>query len=189
MSQPPHSAEATGAGPVGAADAETLAELRELQDRVNRTLREIASLSLTGEERLMAAGQELDAIVKATEVATENVLAAAESIQRSADGVLSADAGDAVGSHIDEIIDAVARIYEAATFQDITGQRISNVVATLTFVEQRIAGMMAIWGNEVAMGDFPEEDALAEDDERNLLNGPQLENQGISQSEIDSLFD
>ena len=51
--------------------------------------------------------------------------------------------------------------------------------------------MISIWGVD-AFTDLPvalpSEDG-ATDDEKSLLNGPQLDNEGITQSEIDALFD
>ena len=45
-----------------------------------------------------------------------------------------------------DIQDKVIQIFEACNFQDLTGQRITKVVSTLRFVEDRIMQMMDIWG-------------------------------------------
>jgi chemotaxis protein CheZ len=37
-------------------------------------------------------------------------------------------------------------IYEACNFQDLTGQRISRVCDTLSFVEERVNRMVEVWG-------------------------------------------
>jgi chemotaxis protein CheZ len=37
------------------------------------------------------------------------------------------------------------QVFESCNFQDLTGQRISKVVATLKFIETHIIKMMDIW--------------------------------------------
>ena len=78
-------------------------------------------------------------------------------------------------------------MFEACNFQDITGQRISKVVKTLQFIEERVNKMIEIWGEE-GFTDV-KQDQEERDAEAALLNGPQLANQGVSQADIDKLFD
>ena len=159
-----------------------------------RTLDELAVLTSTdsdGADRLQAAGAELDAIVSATESATQRILAAAEEIEGAIEEVLLHNRDAVVVEQMDLVSQALARVFEASTFQDITGQRISKVVKILDFLDERVAGMVAIWGNQVP--DAPPIDAPVDaesaDDDSHLLNGPQLAQQGMSQSDIDALFD
>ena len=42
--------------------------------------------------------------------------------------------------------DAVTRIYEACSFQDITGQRITKVVTTLKVIEEKVAHIISTFG-------------------------------------------
>jgi len=79
-------------------------------------------------------------------------------------------------------------IFEHSNFQDITGQRITKVVNTLKFVEERVDKMIDIWGREAFM-ELIDDDGGAVDEDGRLLNGPQQEGAGISQDEIDKLFD
>ena len=37
------------------------------------------------------------------------------------------------------------QIFEACNFQDLTGQRVANVLATLKFVEEHVARLLTIW--------------------------------------------
>ena len=77
---------------------------------------------------------------------------------------------------------------EACNFQDITGQRITKVVNTLKFVEERIDAMIEIWGED----DIAEVDPSVTPDSEGdsaLLNGPALGDEGIDQNDIDKLFD
>ena len=81
------------------------------------------------------------------------------------------------------------RIFEACNFQDLAGQRIAKVMATLKFVEERIARMMEIWGGIEAFKDLSA--AAAEGDPATvLLNGPKLDGDPghASQDDIDAMF-
>jgi chemotaxis protein CheZ len=85
----------------------------------------------------------------------------------------------------------VVSIFEACNFQDLTGQRISKVMATMKFIETHITVMMDIWGGVDAIRAH----APAIIDERQgdarLLNGPKTEGDigHASQNDIDALFD
>lgn len=116
-----------------------------LRERILETQKEIAALRhpRATDDRLMAAVGELDAIVKATEDATERILAAVESVE----GTLSKLESAADSEILKGAGEALTSIYEACTFQDITGQRITKVVRTLDFIEERVQAMMAIWVN------------------------------------------
>ncbi|HAQ00066.1 MAG TPA: hypothetical protein DCQ35_08595, partial [Rhodospirillum rubrum] len=76
---------------------------------------------------------------------------------------------------------------EACNFQDLTGQRITKVVNTMKFVEERVDKMMAIWGRE-SFRDLEEDPPMIAAGDNRLLNGPQDVGKGISQDEIDRLF-
>jgi chemotaxis protein CheZ len=80
---------------------------------------------------------------------------------------------------------------EACTFQDITGQRVTKIVRSMQFVEERVNSMVSLWGSEAI-----EETAATygntdgRDGDEKLLNGPALPSEtSISQDEIDKLFD
>ncbi len=94
---------------------------------------------------------------------------------------------------------AVTSIYEACSFQDITGQRITKVVNTLKVIEQRIDQMIGSTGANIEKAAYAslaletaEDDALsstgAPADDKALLNGPALPGKGKTQEEIDALL-
>jgi chemotaxis protein CheZ len=91
------------------------------------------------------AGRELTAIVDGTEQATQSILQAAEDIDQIA-GTLSAmlKGGHHQGLARD-IQDRVVQIFEACNFQDLTGQRVAKVMATLRFVEDHVVRLIEIW--------------------------------------------
>ena len=81
---------------------------------------------------------------------------------------------------------ATTRIYEACSFQDITGQRITKVVTTLKAIEGKIAQIIGTFGRagSIASADLRK----ATHPEAELLNGPQLPANAMDQSDIDKLL-
>lgn len=165
-------------------------ELRALAVCIEHTKAEIAALKPreAEDDRLIAVTFELDAIVSSTERATEQILEAAEKIEAIGKEIQAHAADGYVSRLVEDIGDTIGSIFEACNFQDITGQRITKVVKTLKYVEDRINAMIEIWGPENIADVSPKIFEEHRDDDSKLLNGPQLENQGISQAEIDSLF-
>lgn len=158
-------------------------ELKRLAAFIEQTKSEIAALR-PDEVKLAflpTATDELDAIVRATAEATNRIMDAAEVVTNVADTV----GGESSG----KLMDAVTSIYEACSFQDITGQRITKVVSTLKIIEQRIDRMIYSAGaDEVRVAhDIPAADSKDLSD-ADLLNGPALPGQGRSQEEIDALL-
>ena len=166
-------------------------EMRALAVCIEQTKKEIAALRPSGTEddRLLVVSNELEAIVQATEHATQSILEAAEKLDNLGQQLQSnAESDPFVKSVADEIADTIISIYEACNFQDITGQRINKVVKTLEYVEQRVIAMISIWGDEAIAEIQPTSSKQHTNDESHLLNGPQLADQAISQEEIDKLF-
>ena len=166
-------------------------EMRALAVCIEHTKAEIASLRPTGteEDRLLVVANELDAIVHSTEQATQSILEAAEKLDGFSQQLqANPDVDPFVKTVADEIGETIITIYEACNFQDITGQRISKVVRTLEFVEQRVMAMISIWGDDAIAEVQPKANTAHANEEAKLLNGPQLAAQAITQDEIDKLF-
>jgi chemotaxis protein CheZ len=164
-------------------------EIRALSRAIQDTKSEIAALRPVNsqDDRLMAVTEELDAIVSSTEGATHTILESAERIDSLSDQLQRQSDDAFTRQTIDEIRDIVIHIFEACNFQDITGQRISKVVRTLKFIEDRVNNMIEIWGQDGFL-DLPPSTDEERDEEKRLLNGPALENEGVSQADIDKLF-
>lgn len=129
-------------------------------------------------ERIPEAGRELDAVVEATQTATEAIMSAAEEI-------MGADASDpeAYKALVDE---KMILVFEACSFQDITGQRIRKVVRTLGWIEERLSAL----SEKLKIGDAAPADE-SEDERRQrelILHGPQMDGTGVSQDAIDDFF-
>jgi chemotaxis protein CheZ len=165
-------------------------ELDSMYDAIAKTKREIATLHVSGcnGHELSRVTDELDAVIFGTEDATENILAAAEIIDERS-SALSAGLTGHEHTLAQDIQDQIVQVYEACNFQDLTGQRITKVVNTLRFIEERIIRMMDIWGGIESFKDIEVELEHRMGDQA-LLNGPSLDkDQNIaSQDDIDALF-
>jgi chemotaxis protein CheZ len=90
----------------------------------------------------------------------------------------------------EEIQERVVSIFEACNFQDLTGQRISKVMATMKFIENHITVMMDIWGGVDAIKAHAPPIVDTREGDARLLNGPKTEGDvgHASQDDIDALF-
>jgi len=165
-------------------------EIRAMSLAIQQTKSEIAALrpANSADDRLMIVTQELDAIVDATEHATNTILESAEKVDILAEQMQGMSTDASIQQLAGEMRDTVINVFEACNFQDITGQRISKVVKTLQFIEERVNKMIEIWGAD-AFHDDVEQTQEEIDEEAALLNGPQLANRGVTQADIDKLFD
>jgi len=166
-----------------AMDAKVYGELREIAGYIETMRHEIGALQVNDlkNRHIPSAGQELGAIVEATEAATNTIMECAEA-------VMGADASDpaAYKAMVDE---KMMVIFEACSFQDITGQRIAKVVETLEHIEQRVSRFADVMKAKDIDGFLNEaERARAERKEKNFVHGPQLAGQGVDQSKVDELF-
>jgi chemotaxis protein CheZ len=168
-------------------------ELDLISDAINRTKQEIAVLhgnSFNGEEMAKVNG-ELGAVVGGTEEATQQILEAAESIDQAATALSKVTSLDQQKILSEEIQERVVSIFEACNFQDLTGQRISKVMATMKFIENHITVMMDIWGGVDAIKAHAPPIVDTREGDAKLLNGPKSQDDvgHASQDDIDALFD
>ena len=172
-------------------DSEVFADLRrvsgELGDLVGEIGRAKAELVAMRPKTLSArdipdATDELDAVVKATEEAAGRIMDAADTVGQLADHVDKKAA--------EQLRTVATDLFEASSFQDITGQRITKVVSTLSHLEHRLSALAAAIGDEAIDDDEPEvfDEAGEVIDDTALLHGPQAEGEGNSQEEIDAIL-
>ncbi|MBK1662593.1 protein phosphatase CheZ [Paracraurococcus ruber] len=174
-------------GAMTVTEAALLAELEALGREVTRAKSEIAALRVDdiNASHIPAATDELDAVVEHTAEATNEILDACEKLE-GLQPTLSGDAADVVGA-------AVTRIYEACSFQDITGQRIGKVVSALKAIEKRVAAVVAAFAKHegaaaAAAEAAPDEPPDPRTEGQKLANGPQLPTAASSQADIDRLL-
>jgi chemotaxis protein CheZ len=178
-------------GDLSTDDINLFAEVRSLAKYIAATKQELAGIhpqDISG-EHLPAAHDELDAVVAATEEATNSIMEATESIEETAAKI------DPDNAAVLEA--AVTKIYEACGFQDITGQRITKVVKALKAVEEKVDELIATFGDDaeakerVRLKKQAETDAanVEDDPDGDLMHGPQMAAEAVSQDDIDALFD
>lgn len=153
--------------------------IQDIAGRINSTKLEISSLD---EGSIKDANLELNAVVKHTERAANEIMDAAEKIQALAGGLK-----DGTGS---KISDLVTKLFEACDFQDITGQRIGKVVATLIDIEESVKDLLAVLEGKADIEVINKKQKKRKDNrpDAELMNGPQLESETPSQDDIDKLF-
>jgi chemotaxis protein CheZ len=134
--------------------------------------------------------RELDAVVGGTEQGIQSILASAEDIDEAANTLSAMLKNERERALAQDIRDQVIHIFEASNFQDLAGQRIAKVMATLKFIEDRIARMMEIWGGIEAFKDYTAAALAERETGPALLNGPKLEGDSghVSQDQIDAMF-
>jgi len=166
-----------------AMDAKVYRELREIAGYIESMRHEIGALQVNDlkNTRIPAAGEELDAIVQATEAATHTIMEGAEA-------VMAADASDPA-AYKALVEEKMMVIFEACSFQDITGQRIAKVVETLQHIEERVSRFAKVVQAKDLDGFLTEQEReRAARKEKYLLHGPQLAGHGVDQARVDEMF-
>lgn len=176
----------------GVADSFIHQEIAKLAQYIGNAKNEIFAIQTNSrtEDAIIDASMHLEEVVKATERATNTIMDAADAVQAAASGI--------GGEKEQKIMDATTPIYDACAFQDITGQRIKKVIILLENIEDRVSKLNNLFGTSPVNSDDPKAtvDMSAIDpskiilpiDDKDLLNGPQLEGQASSQAEIDALL-
>lgn len=132
------------------------------------------------------ATDELEAISETTAEATNRIMDAAEAIDAMADGRTVANK--------EALSAAATQIYEACTFQDLTGQRVRKIATALHETEVKIDQLIATFTSRlgIAMADLPAvvpQPPREEDDGEVRACGPQLPGMAKTQAEIDALME
>ena len=164
--------------------------LQSLFSYIQRVRMEIAALNRDsdGVDKFATMGEQLDAIVESTKEATDVIM---DSLEKNGDVVgklqkLLTDQDQI--ALLSQILDNNNAVFEACAFQDLTGQRVTKIIKSVTYVEDRVNNLMEIWGRKELEKIKIESNVDLTEDEK-LLHGPQLKADAISQDEIDKLFD
>lgn len=172
-------------GAVSVGDMKFYSELQELARYIREAKHEIAAIKPKdiSTDYIPSATDELDAVVGATEEATNKIMDVCDEIS-----VIAGEVGGEVG---DKLIACTTKVFEACNFQDITGQRITKVVEALKHIDSRIEALVRAMGEEIHRGDgdaHKPKHVHAADPDKALLNGPQLPQNAIDQDAIDRLM-
>jgi len=175
-------------GDLSAKETGLLHEVEELGRTIANARAEIAALQVDDitASHIPSATDELDAIVEHTAAATNSILEVCETLDNVA--------GKLDGEGASLLQDATTKIYEACSFQDITGQRITKIVATLKAIDAKVAQMVNAFsesrgeGNRaapvaatIAVGPVPTNGDPPP-------AGPQLAGSAMDQTDIDKLL-
>lgn len=170
----------------GSADinvATVAAELRDTLDFIKAARSEVTAVQAKAmsSRDIPNAALELDAVVEETNTAATTILDSAEQLN-----VMAEDADGEQALVLESISMA---LFEASSFQDLTGQRINKVSKTLSELEKRLSSLA------LAIGDAWVDDEQDPFDEAGnvvnadaLLHGPQMDGEGNSQDDIDALL-
>ena len=165
-------------------------ELDGLLRYIQRVKQEVAAIDRPADEddQFDNMGERLEAVVNATSSATNTIMGVVEKNAELIDELRKNITDSAQTELLDQIVANGNDVFEACSFQDITGQRIHKVARSVTYVEARVNSLVDIMGkDEMGMVQVSEGSDKSEDEQ--LLNGPQLDGQGLSQDDIDKLFD
>ena len=155
-------------------------DLKNLSDYITSMRSELAQMRSIeiSHTHIPAASDELDAVVGETANATGTIMDACEKIE--------AIAGKMGGPEAEELTAIVTSVYEACSFQDITGQRITKVVKTLKHIESKVGEILSAFGHTAPGIEIMK----PEEKKKNspLLSGPQLGGPSVNQDDIDALL-
>lgn len=167
--------------------SQIVGELRDLLDFIGSAKSELMAMqpnSLTKRD-IPSAHDQLDAIIDSTEGAASVIMDTADALEE-----ISTELGET--PQAERLSNLSIELFQASSFQDLTGQRITKVTTTLMQLESRLSSLAEAIGDQFVE---PDEEEIIERDEdgvvkdhKDLLNGPQLEGEGNSQAEIDALL-
>lgn len=165
-------------------------ELLAMFGHIQRIRQELAAIRLPStddQDHFANMADQLDAIVEATEDATNTIMTNMEEIEGLIGEAKTRVADPGAGKLLDQMTDKVNAVFEACSFQDLTGQRVTKVVKSLQYIEERVNAIIRTWGRdelEKVVLDLNEHDP-----DKALLHGPQRKGHGVSQSEVDKLLE
>lgn len=166
-------------------------QIVQLYEYMERIKSEIATVKHPNApvDHFNKAADQLDAIVNATEDATNTIMEATEATSNIAEGLKDKIRIAEVEEELNHIVENSNKVFEACTFQDITGQRISKIVKTMNLLEGTLSSLVVIIGKD-SIAALPVKEEAKPDDGEVSMDGPALEGEeSVSQADIDALFD
>jgi chemotaxis protein CheZ len=164
-------------------------ELDGLCRYFTRLRQEVAAIQRPAEAEhgFSSMGQQLDAVVQATAEASNTIMNAMEMNGTAVQALKKEIKDPKLVALLDQIEANGNAVFEACSFQDITGQRVTKVVKSIAYIEERVGTLIRLIGKTEI-----EKTEVVVTKEKNadekLLQGPQLQGQGLSQADIDALF-
>ncbi len=142
-----------------------------------------------GQDPLLTASEELDALKATTAEATETILSIAETVLADIERLRALGLPSPAEETLSGMELRLGRLFEACGFQDLTGQRSTKVAKLLQSLDGRVGRVLDLLDDV----EVPDEIALQVRDQdvvgdSALLNGPQTAGNGLGQDDIDALF-
>ncbi|MFD2206008.1 hypothetical protein [Kiloniella antarctica] len=175
-----------------ATDERLHSELAKLIHYVERVRLELANITRKKGDRsdFENMSDQLDALIKNTEEASYEILKSSEDILETVDKLREENSEEDRNKLCDLITTSATNTLQACSFQDITGQRVTKILRSVQFVEDRVNSMAEIYGQSSINTLGLELSANEEPDEEIPMEGPAMKlDEAISQDDIDALFD
>lgn len=170
-----------------AADQRLKSEISNLAQYIERFRQEIARLNKGNPDSdFKNMSDHLDAIIAHTDSATHAILQNLEEISDVVCQIQEKVSDPETNALCDQAMEKTTNAMESCTFQDITGQRVTKIIRSMQFVEERVGAMIELMGRDSVEKEAT--DLPSEEEKDPLLNGPQLPGAAISQDDIDKLF-
>jgi len=134
-----------------ARDPQRLSEnLEALFSYVMRVRTEIASLNQSGdgEDKFATIGEQLDGVVEATKDASDFIMEAIENNNEAVAKLKKSVKYSQLIELLETIENSNNAVFEARAFQDITGQRVTKIVKSVSYVEERVTTLREIEGGD-----------------------------------------
>ncbi len=170
-------------------------EAYETIAQFKKTLLEVQSSGSQTETAFHEVSDQLEAVVKATEQATNRIMDLAEGLQGGlaairghARNVSDGDIRQAILAVCDQREGDILEIFSACSFQDITGQRVKKAVDAVRSVEKALLRIMVSAGVRMRGKELgQDEEVTLKEKQRalDLLTGPQ---EGVQQKDVDSIL-
>lgn len=160
---------------------------------ISRVKAEVARIRYSdeGQDPLLNASEELEALKSATAEATSEILGIAEEVFSGIERLRAKVLPEGAADELARMETKVMRLFEACGFQDLTGQRSTKVARVLESLDGRVGTILDMLDHV----DVPDEVALAaasgvpaQPIDAALLSGPQAAGMGLDQEDVDALF-
>lgn len=142
-----------------------------------------------GQDPLLTASEELDALKATTAAATDQILSIAEAVLSQVERLRGTMPDEPAKALLDDMERQLGILFEACGFQDLTGQRSTKVARLLEGLDARVGSVLDLMDHIEVPDDMAirmkDADAVGE---AALLNGPQMSGEGLQQNDIDDLF-
>ena len=164
-----------------------------MPDLISLVKAEVARIRYSdeGQDPLLTASEELEALKATTAEATSEILGIAEAVLAAIGRMRSKDLPEGSAGELAEVEARMMRLFEVCGFQDLTGQRSTKVARVLQGLDGRVGSVLDLLDHV----EIPDEIAVqtrssqeSQDPDAALLSGPQAVGAGLAQGDIDALF-